>query len=57
MIKTLKFLILTKERRSVCIIFMKTLVDAADSVVSHVALMLTELCSMIQERVFRDRKV
>lgn len=47
MIITLEFLILTKAMRSVCIITIKTLVDATESMVSHVAPLLTEKCSMI----------
>lgn len=47
MIITLEFLILTKEMCSVCIITIKTLVDATESMVSHVAPLLTEKCSMI----------
>lgn len=47
MIMTLELLILTKEMRSVCIIFIKTLMDATESMVSHVAPLFTEKCSMI----------
>lgn len=46
---TLKFLIMTKERHSVCMISIETRVDAVDSMVSRVAPLLTEMCSMITE--------
>lgn len=46
-IMTLTFLILTKKKHRVCMISEKTHVGAVDYMVSHVAPLLTEMCSVI----------